>query len=132
MMTTGPVHIAISGAAGRIGYSLIFRIANGGLFGPDHPVALSLLDLPEALPRLEARAMELRDCAFPLLAGVRIGTDPVRAFEGADWVILLGGKPLRPQAQSRLDLLRENAPIMMAHGRAINRAAPCARVLVVA
>jgi malate dehydrogenase len=132
MATTGPIRIAISGAAGRIGYSLIFRIANGGLFGHEQSVELSLLDLPETHPRLEARAMELKDCAFPLLAGVRIAPDPVQAFEGADWVILLGGKPFRPQTQSRFDLLRDNAPIMVAHGRAINRAAPRARVLVVA
>jgi malate dehydrogenase len=131
MKTTEPVRIAISGAAGRAGYSLTFRIANGGLFGHDRPVALSLLELPEARPSLEACAMELKDCAFPLLASVRIGCDPVRAFEGADWVILLGGRPFRPELHGRLDLLRENAPIMIDHARAINKAAPTARILVV-
>jgi malate dehydrogenase len=131
-MTTGSVRIAISGAAGRTGYALIFRIVNGGLFGREQEVEISLQDLPEAQPKLEAMAMELRDCAFPLLAGVRISPEPERAFEGADWVILLGGRPPRSQSQSRLDLLQENAPIMVAHGRAINRAAPTARVLVVA
>ena len=126
-----PIRIAISGAAGSIGYALLFRIANGGLFGHDYPVFLSLLDLPDALPRLEARAMELSDCAFPLLAGLRIGTDPVRAFQNADWIILMAGRPFYPEPRHRLDLLRENAPIMVDHGRAINRAAPSARVLVV-
>src|SRR4051794_30687738 len=130
MTTTGPVRIAISGAGGRTGYSLIFRIAIGGLFGQEQSVELSLQDLPERQPQLEARAMELKDCAFPLLAGVRISTEPDAAFEGSDWVILLGGKPFRSHTQSRLDLLHENAPIMVAHGQAINRAAPTARVLV--
>ena len=72
MATTEPTRIAISGAAGRIGYSLLFRIANGGLFGHDHPVALSLLDLPEAIQQLEACAMELKDCSFSLLTHLRI------------------------------------------------------------
>lgn len=132
MSSSGPIRIAISGAAGRVGYALCFRIANGGLFGPENPVALSLLDLPEKRSALDACSMELRDCAFPLLRDVAIGTDPVRAFEGAEWIILLGGKPFRPELQGRLDLLRENAPIMIEHGRAINKASPTARVLVVA
>ena len=128
---TKPIRIAIAGAGGRIGYSLVFRIANGGLFGHEQPVALSLLELPDALPRLEACAMELHDCAFPLLADLRFGSDPLRMFEGADWVILAGGKPFRPEVRVRFDLLRDNAPIMIDHGRAINQAAPAARVLVV-
>ena len=127
-----PIQFAISGAAGRIGYSLIFRIAAGGLFGPDQPVALSLLDLPERLPMLQADEIELRDCAFPLLADLRIGVDPDAAFRGADWVILLAGKPIFPGQLSRLDLLRANAPIYVRHGRAINEACPTARILVVA
>jgi malate dehydrogenase len=127
-----PVRVAVSGAAGRIGYSLVFRIAAGGLFGPDQPVALSLLELPEARAGLEACAMELKDCAFPLLAGITTGIDSPAAFESADWIILLGGRPFSPQITSRLDLLRENAPIMVEQGRAINQSAPNARVLVVA
>ncbi len=130
MSTTDPLRVAISGAAGSIAYALMFRIANGGLFGHDQPLSLSLLDLPESLPRLEARAMELKDCAYPLLDGLRIGTDPVCAFENADWIILIGGREFYSEPRYRMDLLRANAPIMIDHGRAINQAAPSARVLV--
>lgn len=129
-MAIRPTRIAISGAAGRTAYSLLFRIANGGLLGAGHDVELSLQDVPEMEPRLESRALELRDSAFPHLAGVRIGSDPATMFAGADWIILLGGQRLSSPTQTRLDLLRDNAPIMVAHGRAINRAAPTARVLV--
>jgi malate dehydrogenase len=132
MATTPPIRVALSGAAGRVAYSLLFRMANGGLFGHEQDVALSLLDLPETMARLEARAMELKDCAFPLLRDVRIGTDPAQAFQGADWVILLGGKAFQPEVITRLDVLKHNAPIMVEHGRAINEASPKARVLVVA
>jgi malate dehydrogenase len=82
--------IVISCAAGRVAYALIFRIANGGLFAHDRPVALSLHDLSENLPRLDAYAMESKESAFPLLIRVQTGSDPVRAFEAADWMILLG------------------------------------------
>ena len=131
MATTEPIRIAVSGAAGRIAYSLVFRIAAGGLFGRDQPIALSLLEVPAVFPQLRACEMELKDCAFPLLTELRSGVDPRRAFEGADWIILLGGKPIRPDVTRRFDLLRENAPIMVEHGRAINEAAPNARILVV-
>ena len=130
--TTKPIRVAVAGAAGRIGYSLVFRIAAGGLFGRDQPVALSLLELHEALPRLEACAMELKDCAYPLLTDLKIGTDPRELFQGADWIILLGGKPLSAETGNRIDLLRANAPTMVEQGRAINQAAPTARILVVA
>jgi len=130
--TSRPIHVAISGAAGRVAYALLFRLANGGLFGREQPIALSLLDLPERLDLLEARAQELRDCAFPLLHDLRFGSDPVQMFREVDWVILLGGKPFSSGSQSRVDLLRQNAPIMIDHARAINRASPSARVLVVA
>jgi malate dehydrogenase len=126
-----PIRVAVSGAAGRIAYSLVFRIANGGMFGPQQPVSLRLLDVPEAADPLRACEMELRDCASPLLAELSSTTDPRRAFEGADWIILLGGKPFSPERRNRLDLLRENAPIMVEHGRAINQVAPTARILVV-
>lgn len=128
---TQPIRVAIAGAAGNVGYALIFRIAAGGLFGPDQAVDLRLMDLPHNMPSLEARQMELKDCGFPLLAKVRRDTDPRRAFEGADWVVLLAGKPYEAST-SRLDLLRENGPIFVEHGRAINDVAPTARVLVVA
>ena len=126
-----PIRIAISGAAGRVGYSLVFRIAAGGMFGSEQHVALSLLELPEAMNRLKTCAMELKDCSFPLLSSLRIGTDPKDMFQDADWVILLGGKPYPRDSRSPLDLLRENAPVMVDHGRAINHSAPTARVLVV-
>jgi malate dehydrogenase len=127
-----PIRIAVSGAAGRIAYSLVFRIAGGSLFGRDQPVALSLLELPEGFRGLQALEMELKDCAFPRLVDLKIGVDPCRAFERADWIILLGGKPFRSEVTDRLDLLRENAPGMIDHGRAINQVAPQARILVVA
>ena len=126
-----PIRIAISGAGGQIGYSLVFRIAAGGLFGADQPVALSLLEAPKSLPILEAVRMELSDCSFPLLADVRIGEDAREVFAGADWVVLLAGSPRRPD-QQRSDLIRANGPIFVQHGRAISDAAPSARVLVVA
>ncbi len=126
------IHIAIAGAAGRIGYSLIFRIAAGGMFGSDHQAVLSLQDVPDRLPLLQAEELELKTCGFPLLADVHIATDPVRAFAGADWVILVAGKHLTDWDQShRLDLVRENAPIYVEMGRAINASCPSARILVV-
>ena len=132
MDTSRQIHVAISGAAGRVAYALLFRIANGGLFGKEQPITLSLLDLPERVHVLEARVMELRECAFPLLHGLRLGSDPVQMFREADWIILLGGMRFGSGSQSPVDLLHQNAPIMIAHARAINRASPRARVLVVA
>lgn len=126
-----PIRVAMSGAAGRIAYSLAFRIAGGGMFGPNQPVSLRLLDVPEASDPLRALELELRDCAQLLLTDVKSATDPFEAFEGADWVILLGGKPFSPERRNRLELLRMNAPIMIQHGRAINQVAPTARILVV-
>ena len=131
MINHEPVRVAVSGAAGRIGYSLVFRIAAGGLFGPQQRVSLSLLELPEARAALEACAMEVKDCSFPLLAELTTDIDSSRAFEEADWIVLLGGKPFSPGLSTGLDLLRANAPVMAEHGRAINKAAPDARVLVV-
>jgi malate dehydrogenase len=132
MTAVKPIRVAVAGAAGNIGYSLVFRIAAGGLFGPDQPVALQLLELHHALPQLEACAMELHDSAYPLLAGMTIGTDSREIFRDADWIILLGGKPLSRETPDRIDLLRTNALTMVEQGRAINQAAPTARVLVVA
>ena len=109
-----------------------FEIANGGLFGKEQSIALSLLDTPDRSDLLEARALELRDCAFPLLLSVRFGADSLQLFHEADWIILLGGKRLGSNPQSSVDLLHQNAPIMIEHARAINRASPKARVLVVA
>jgi malate dehydrogenase len=129
---TQPIRIAVSGAGGQIGYALIFRIASGGLFGPDQPVSLHLLEITDALPALGGTIMELEDCAFPLLADVKVGDKAEQVFEGADWVILVGGMP-RKAGMSRADLIRANGPIFTGQGKAINAAAaPGVRVLVVA
>jgi malate dehydrogenase len=128
---SAPTRIAVTGAGGQICYSLLFRIAAGGLFGPDQPVELSLLETPDALPKLDALQMELFDCAFPLLTKLRASGDPFEAFEHAAWVILIGGAGYR-RDMTRPELLRANGPIFVAQGRAINEASPAARVLVVA
>ncbi|MHC5544846.1 lactate/malate family dehydrogenase, partial [Singulisphaera rosea] len=85
-----PIRIAVTGAGGQIGYALIFRIASGGLFGPNQPVSLRLLEITPALPSLDGTLMELDDCAFPLLADVVATDQATTAFEGADWVVLVG------------------------------------------
>jgi malate dehydrogenase len=131
MADAPPVRVAVSGAAGRIAYSLVFRIAGGGMFGPQQPISLRLLDVPQAIDPLRACEMELRDCAPLLMTDVKSTTDPLVAFERADWIILLGGKPFSPEHRNRLELLRLNAPIMIQHGRAINQVAKTARILVV-
>src|SRR4051812_23095561 len=129
---TQPIRIAVTGAGGQIGYALIFRIASGGLFGPDQPVSLRLLEITPALPALGGTIMELEDCAFPLLADVKASDKAEVAFEGADWVVLVGGMP-RKDGMSRADLIRANGPIFTGQGKAINDAAgPDVRVLVVA
>ena len=129
---TAPIRIAVTGAGGQIGYALIFRIASGGLFGPEQPVALQLLEITPALPALGGTMMELDDCAFPLLTDVKASDKPEEAFAGADWVILVGGLP-RKDGMSRADLIRANGPIFTGQGRAINDAAgPNVRVLTVA
>src|SRR3954451_8964280 len=91
-----PIQVAVTGAAGRISYSLLFRIAAGGMFGLDRPIALSLLEVPDAMPVLEATMMELDDCSYPLLRSIRASTDAAEAFAGAEWIILLGGAVYRP------------------------------------
>lgn len=127
-----PIRIAVTGAGGQIGYALIFRIASGGLFGPNQPVSLRLLEITPALPSLNGTLMELDDCAFPLLADVTATDQATTAFEGADWVILVGGLP-RKEGMSRADLIRANGPIFTGQGKAINEAAgPDVRVLTVA
>jgi malate dehydrogenase len=130
-MTT-PVRVAVTGAGGRIGYALLFRLASGEAFGPNQPVTLQLLDLTAILPSLNGTLMELEDCAFPLLAEVKATDVAEEAFEGADWVILVGGLP-RKEGQSRADLIRANGPIFTGQGKAINSvAAPNVQVLTVA
>jgi malate dehydrogenase len=129
---TQPIRIAVTGAGGQIGYALIFRIASGGVFGPDRPVSLRLLEITPALPALTGTIMELDDCAFPLLAEVKATDRATQAFEGADWVVFVGGMP-RKDGMSRADLIRANGPIFTSQGQAINDAAgPEVRVLTVA
>ena len=132
MTMTTPIRVAVTGAGGQIGYALIFRIAAGGLFGPDQPVSLQLLEITPALPALHGTLMEMEDCAFPLLAGVMATDQAEKAFEGADWVILVGGLP-RKEGMSRADLIRANGPIFTGQGKAINATAgPNVRILTVA
>jgi malate dehydrogenase len=127
-----PIRVAVTGAGGQIGYALLFRLASGAAFGPEQPVALQLLEITPALPALGGILMELEDCAFPLLAGAKATDQPEKAFEGADWVILVGGLP-RKEGQTRADLIRANSPIFTGQGEAINAAAsPNVRVLAVA
>src|SRR6201996_478188 len=103
-MSTSPVKVAVTGAAGQIGYAILFRIASGQMLGPDTPVHLSLLEIPAAVKAAEGTAMELDDCAFPLLAGVDIFDDPKRAFDGVNVAVLVGARP-RSKGMERGDLL---------------------------
>ena len=122
MATKKPVRIAVTGAAGQIGYQLIFRIAAGDMLGPKQPVILQLLEVTPALPMLNGVAMELADCAFPLLAGI-VATDSAEAaFKDADYALLVGAKPRGP-GMERKDLLLENAKIFSAQGQALNKTA---------
>lgn len=114
--------IAVTGAAGNIAYSLLFRIARGDLFGKDQPVILQLLDLPEAYGAMQGVVMELQDCAFPLLRRVEVATDPYVAFRDADCAFLIGSKP-RGRGMERRDLLAENAAIFRTQGKALNAVA---------
>jgi malate dehydrogenase len=126
-----PIRVAVTGAAGNIGYALVFRIAKGDLFGPDQPVILQMLEITPALKALEGLAMELDDCAFPLLAGMVLSDDANVAFDGANWALLVGARP-RSKGMERSDLLSANAAIFSVQGRALNaRAASDIRVLVV-
>ncbi len=126
-----PVKVTVTGAAGQIGYALLFRIASGAMLGPDTPVELSLLEIPDAVKAAEGTAMELDDCAFPLLSRVDIFDDPVRAFEGANVALLVGARPRGP-GMERSDLLEANGGIFKPQGEAINAgAADDIKVLVV-
>lgn len=130
-MSKTPVTVTVTGAAGQIGYALLFRIASGHLLGADTPVKLNLLEIPQAVKAAEGTAMELDDCAFPLLAGVDIYDDPNKAFEGANVGLLVGARP-RTKGMERADLLAANGGIFGPQGKAINdHAADDIRVLVV-
>jgi malate dehydrogenase len=125
-----PVKIAVTGAAGQIGYSLLFRIASGSLLGPDTPVELRLLEITPALPALEGVVMELDDCAFPLLAGVETGDDANAIFDGVNLALLVGARP-RTKGMERGDLLEANGAIFTVQGKALNdNAADDVRVAV--
>jgi malate dehydrogenase len=129
-MTT-PKHVTVTGAAGQIGYQLLFRIASGALFGPDQPVVLRLLEIEPAMKALEGVVMELDDCAFPLLAGIEATSDLNHAFNGTNWALLVGSIP-RKAGMERGDLLNVNGGIFKPQGRAIaENAASDVRVLVV-
>jgi len=130
-MSPSPVKVTVTGAAGQIGYAILFRIASGQMLGSDTPVDLSLLEIPDAVKVAEGAAMELDDCAFPLLAGIDIHDDPRPAFEGASIVLLVGARP-RTKGMERSDLLEANGGIFKPQGEAINDgAAGDVRVLVV-
>ena len=130
-MTDSPVRVAVTGAAGQIGYAILFRIASGQLLGPDVAIHLSLLEIPDALKAVEGTAMELDDCAFPLLAGVDITDDPNQAFDGVSVALLIGARP-RSKGMERSDLLEANGGIFKPQGKALNdRAASDVKVLVV-
>jgi malate dehydrogenase len=123
--------VTVTGAAGQIGYALLFRIAAGEMLGEDTPVELRLLEIPDALKAAEGTAMELNDCAFPLLRGIEITDDPKLAFEGASVALLVGARP-RSKGMERADLLEANGGIFKPQGEALNEnAADDVRVLVV-
>ncbi len=129
-MSRKSIKVAVTGAAGQIGYSLLFRLASGEVFGADTKVSLHLLEITPALPMLEGVVMELNDCAFPLLENVVVTDNSEIAFDGVSWALLVGSKP-RGAGMERGDLIRENGPIFVGQGRALNKAADDARVLVV-
>ncbi len=127
---SNPIRVAISGAAGQIAYSILFRIASGQLFGKDRPVHLNLLEIPQAMNALSGVAMELEDCAFPTLAGLTLTDQAEVAFDGIHWALLIGSRPRGP-GMERADLIRINGPIFVGQGKALNRSADDVRVVVV-
>lgn len=132
-MMKAPLRVAVTGAAGQISYSLLFRIASGAMFGSDQPVVLQLLEIPheKAMKALEGVAMELDDCAFPLLYGMVLTDQPETAFRDANWSLLVGAKPRGP-GMERADLLKDNGAIFTTQGKVIDAvAADDARVAVV-
>lgn len=131
MSMKDPVRVAVTGAAGQIGYSLLFRIASGAMLGPEQPVVLHLLEITPALDALKGVAMELEDCAFPLLSGIVQTDDPHVAFEGVNFAMLVGSRP-RSKGMERKDLLEANGAIFTVQGKALSdNAADDVRILVV-
>src|SRR5450631_1806234 len=130
-MSNNPVKVAVTGAAGQIGYAILFRIASGQLLGADTPVHLSLLEIPAAVKAAEGTAMELDDCAFPLLSSVDIFDDPNQAFDGVNIALLVGARP-RTNGMARGDLLEANGGIFNPQGNSLNEhAASDVKILVV-
>ena len=125
-----PVRVAVTGAAGNIAYSLLFRIASGAVFGENRPVVLQLLEIPPAMKALEGVVMELDDCAFPVLEGIETSDDPAQAFDGTNWALLVGSKP-RGKDMERGDLLKDNGRIFVGQGQGLLKAADDVHVLVV-
>jgi len=121
-VSASPLKVAVTGAAGQIGYSLLFRLASGSLLGPERPIELRLLEIEPALKALEGVVMELDDCAFGLLAGVEIGADPNKIFDGVNLALLVGARPRGP-GMERGDLLEANGAIFTAQGKALNSVA---------
>src|SRR5688572_4644720 len=118
-MPKPPVRVAVTGAAGQIGYSLLFRIAAGDMLGKDQPVILQLIEIPPAMKALEGVIMELDDCAFPLVAGIEASDDPFKGFAGTEVAMLVGARP-RTKDMERKDLLGANGKIFTGQGRALN------------
>src|SRR5881398_542476 len=130
-MSTIPIRVAVTGAAGQIGYSLLFRIASGAMFGPNQPVVLHLIEIEPALPALNGVVMELDDCAFPLLKGIVPTANLEAGFRGVNWALLVGSVP-RKQGMERKDLLGINGKIFIGQRQAIQKnAAKDVRILVV-
>ncbi|MDB6039273.1 MAG: malate dehydrogenase [Verrucomicrobiales bacterium] len=130
-MNKSPIRVAVTGAAGQIGYSLLFRIASGAMFGPEQPVILHLVEIEPGLPALQGVVMELDDCAFPLLKGVVPTANLDEGFKGVNWALLVGSVP-RKQGMERKDLLGINGKIFIGQGKAIQKnGAPDVRILVV-
>src|SRR6202000_2136184 len=131
MNTPSPIRVAVTGAAGQIGYSLVFRIASGAMFGPNQPVILHLIEIEPVLPALQGVVMELDDCAFPLLKGIVATASLDAGFEGVNWALLVGSVP-RKAGMERKDLLGINGKIFTGQGKALEKnAAKDIRVLVV-
>ena len=130
-MSKAPMRVAVTGAAGQICYSLLFRIANGDMLGKDQPVILQLLDITPSIPAVHGVVMELQDCAFPLLTSVVVTDEPNVAFKDADVAILVGARP-RSKGMERKDLLEANGAIFTVQGKALNdHASRNVKVLVV-
>ena len=119
-MSTTPIRVAVTGAAGQIGYSLLFRIASGAMFGPNQPVILHLIEIEPALPALSGVVMELDDCAFPLLKGIVPTANLDEGFRGVNWALLVGSVP-RKAGMERKDLLGINGKIFIGQGQAIQQ-----------